>query len=143
MRKDECRILAISMISVMMIVSMFQFTDGGCSGASSGCHIWVGSVDLSGEADTITVHIAVLDDPDGLSEGTVCIEGIGYVVKDDGLRAYAPITGVADRTITSGSTYAELTFTLPSEQNVHLVYAVYTPNGGDGIQSMAVYPIGA
>ncbi len=132
----------IFMISIMMIVSMFQITDGGCSGASSGCYIWVGSVDLSGETDTVTVHIAVIDDPDGLSEGTVCIEGICYVVKDDGLRAYAPISGVEGQSITDGSTYAELTFTLPSEQNVHLVYAVYTPNGGDGIRSMTVYPIG-
>lgn len=134
--------MLVTMISVMAAISMFQFIDDGCCGESSGYHIWVGSVDLSGDEGVVTIHVAVFDEQYGLPEGTVGIEGIGYVVKDDGLRAYAPISGVGVRTIAAGTTYVELTFTLPPEQNIHLLHAVYTPNGGDEVQSMTVYPIG-
>ena len=133
-------VFAVLMISMVTIIPILQIIDEGSSASTSDYHIWVGSVDQSGEADIVTVYVAVFNDPEGLPEGTVVLEGIGYVVKDDGILAYAPISGVESQTIESGTTVKELTFTLPIEQNVYLVHAIYTSSEGTEIQSMSVYP---
>lgn len=95
----------------------------------------------TGDNDKVRVHIDAPGGTGGLPKGDLTLQGTYYKIRGDGVRAYGQIsatTRVVNSTAETGITDLDFDFTLSDDRYIYLVYATFTPEGGEAVRTAIV-----